>query len=202
MRLVKLGALVITGLLILLPQAASAQDSLHTTPILQQTDTSLTSADTTFPVWIRPGRTKLERIGYVVGASLLFSLMDYVGTNMVVFAPNNPSLKIPFVYRIVQSAVQTGLSYFLYRQCGLSSTISFNLIWWTWSDDFMWYGWAYVLNPGRPWYNRSNNGLQTNNVTWASWTPVGLLRKPFSIISRDVLVTQSLIGFSIAVTLD
>jgi hypothetical protein len=152
--------------------------------------------------WHQPNTTKLERVSYVIGASLAFSLFDYVGFNYVVFHPSNTARTVPFGYRIAQAGVQTALSYFLYKQVGLSSTVSFNLIWWTWGDDFGWYGWCNLLNPAHPWYNRSFNGLQTNGITWAGWTPVGLLRRQGTVISRDVLVTQSVIGFSLAMIID
>lgn len=152
--------------------------------------------------WVRPNTTKLERVSYVIGASLAFSLFDYVAFNAVVFAPSNTDHSVPFAYRAVQASVQTALSYFLYKQVGLSSTVSFNLIWWTWGDDFGWYGWCNLINPAAPWYNRSFNGLQTNGITWAGWTPIGLLRKQKTVISRDVLVSQSVIGFSLSMLIN
>ena len=152
--------------------------------------------------WIRPGTSKLERIAYVVGASLIFSLFDYVAFHKVVFAPDNKDLSVPFSYRVAQSSVQVGLSYLLYKEMGLSSVAAFNTIWWTWGDDLAFYGWLNLINAAPPWYNRSFHGFQGNGVTWAGWTPVGLVRPQNTIISKDVLITQVLIGFSIAMVIN
>jgi hypothetical protein len=152
--------------------------------------------------WVRPGTTKLERIGYVIGASLVFSLFDYVVFHKVVFAESNTDHSVPFSYRLAQSGVQTALSYLLYKQVGLSSTVAFNTIWWTWGDDIAFYGWLNLVNAGAPWYNRSFNGLQGNQVTWAGWTPIGLLRKQKTVISKDALFAQAAIGFSIALIIN
>lgn len=152
--------------------------------------------------WIRPGTTKLERIAYVIGASLVFSLYDYIAFHKVVFAPDNKDLSVPFAYRVAQSTVQGALSFFLYEQVGLSSAVAFNTIWWTWGDDLAFYGWLNLINAAAPWYNRSFNGFQGNGVTWAGWTPVGLVRPQKTIISKDVLITQAVIGFSIAMVIN
>src|SRR5206468_6952336 len=83
-----------------------------------------------------------ERIGYVCAASLAFSLFDYIGHNAT-----KTDHAARLAYRIFQPAVQAGITYFLYKQCGLNSAISFNIIWWTWGDDLAYYGWAYLINP-------------------------------------------------------
>jgi hypothetical protein len=141
-------------------------------------------------------RTKIEHGVYVIGASLAYSLVDYIGYNLV-----RKENKAPISFRIGMIALQSGLSYFLYKQCGLNSAISFNLIWWTWSDDFAYYGWANTLNPSFLVENRSVNGLKQGGITWAWWTPVGLLRKKGSEIAVSTLIAQAVVGFSIAVAL-
>ncbi len=143
--------------------------------------------------------TKLERVAWVTGASLAFSLFDYVGYNIV--RENN---RAPDWYRILQVSIQCGLSYFLLRECGLPSAISFNLIWWTWGDDIGYNGWANLINPRAHdghWENREHNGLRDNEITWAYWTPIGMLRPYKSRIPRDVLIPQAIIGFSVAVAI-
>ncbi len=141
---------------------------------------------------------KLEKLGYVAGAGLTFSLLDYVGFSLV--RGNNSA---PGWYRVAEGTVQAAISYFLYKECGLSSAISFNLIWWTWGLDLAWYGWSYVLNPASDghWENRSWSGLYGRQITWAGWTPIGLLRPQGSPIARDALYWQSIIGFAISVTI-
>jgi hypothetical protein len=146
--------------------------------------------------------TKLERTAWVVGSSMAFSLFDYVGFNFVK-GPNHA----PLWYRAIQTSVQAGLSYLLYKKLGLNSAISFNLIWLAWGDDIGYYGWASVFNPaavnssGIRWENREHNGLRDNHITWAYWTPIGWFRPYKSVIARDALIAQALIGFSVAIVI-
>src|ERR1035437_2471362 len=86
--------------------------------------------------------TRLQRFEYVIGASLAFSLLDYVGYNLDVRQLHNTA----WVYHGLQFMAQAAITYFLYKTCGWTSAISFNLIWWTWCDDLAYYGWAYAIN--------------------------------------------------------
>src|SRR5438034_7253079 len=70
--------------------------------------------------------TKLERLAYVAGCSVAFSLLDFIGFNATQFDKTART-----GYRILQVTSQVALSYFLYQKFGLSSAVSFNLIWWT-----------------------------------------------------------------------
>src|SRR5437868_2972699 len=128
-------------------------------------------------------KTKLEHGAYICGASLAYSLVDYLGYNLV-----RGDKGAPFSFRLGMIALQSGLSYFLYKQCGLHSAISFNLIWWTWGDDFAYYGWANALNPSFARDNREVNGLKQGGITWAWWTPVGLVRKKGREIDISTLI--------------
>ena len=137
--------------------------------------------------------TRLERVEYVAGASLAFSFFDYVGFNLVKHDKN-----ITF-YRYIEGTVQTAITYFLYKEVGLPSAISFTLIWWTWGDDILYDGWANAINPAQPWENRSYNTLQSAGISWAGWTPIGLLRPKGSNIARSALEAQAVIGLSVAI---
>ena len=147
----------------------------------------------------------LVKAAYVVGASLAFSLFDYVGYSFTRpegehFTRRDPALLS--VYRVLQVAVQSAITYFLYKECGLSSAISFNLIWWTWGDDLAFNGWGYLFDPVYPpWANRENNDLRGNAVKWAGWTPIGLTRRQGTIIPTDVLIPQAIVGFSISMAI-
>ena len=138
----------------------------------------------------------LTKAAYVVGASLAFSLFDYVGYNLTRH-DIEPYLQRPHGwltgYRILQVAVQSAITYFLYKECGLSSAISFNLIWWTWGDDLAYYGLMY--------YGSHSNAISTDEITWAGWTPIGLTRRQGSIIPQDVLIPQAIVGFSISMAI-
>jgi hypothetical protein len=140
--------------------------------------------------------TTIERIGYVCGASLGFSLFDYIGFNAT---KTNHSAQI--AYRVLSVGVQTAITYFLYKECGLNSAIAFTLIWWTWGDDLAYYGWAYAINPKRPWEGRYYNGFQGDAISWASWTPIGLTRKKNSLIDKATLTIQAMLGFSISIAI-
>jgi hypothetical protein len=139
--------------------------------------------------------TRLERFEYVVGASLGFSLFDYVGYNLVKHDKNIT------LYRLLQGTVQAAITYFLYEKLGLTSALSFTLLWWTWVDDVAYDGWANVINPGRPWENRSFHTLQSTEISWAGWTPIGLLRPKHSNIARDALLAQAVVGLSISLAI-
>lgn len=142
--------------------------------------------------------TRLQRYEYVVGASLAFSLLDYVGFNLDINIHNNSTV----VYRTLQVLTQAAITYILYKTCGLNSAIAFNLIWWTWGDDLGFYGYQLAFNNPAPWPNRTyRNDLRDNHITWAGWTPIGLLRPQGSAIARDALYGQAAIGFSIAMSL-
>ena len=143
-------------------------------------------------------KSKWQKLAYVAGAGATFSLLDYVGYSLI--RSNNAA---PEWYRLVEGTVQAGISYFLYKECGISSAISFNLIWWTWGLDLGWYGWSYVLNPASDghWENRTWSGLHLRQINWAGWTPIGLLRPHGSWIARDALYWQSIIGFAISIAI-
>ncbi|MDP4199690.1 MAG: hypothetical protein Q8922_03705 [Bacteroidota bacterium] len=143
--------------------------------------------------------TRVQRIEYVVGASLTFALADYLGWNLDIY--NHPG-NSKVVYRSLQLVAQAAISYFLYKTCGLNSAIAFNLVWWTWGDDLAFYGYQLGINPAAPWPNRNlDNNLRDNAIRWAGWTPIGLMRPPNSIIPRDALYGQAAVGFALSMSI-
>lgn len=154
------------------------------------------------PLQAQTDSARWRHIEYVLGASAAFSLFDYIGYNLA-----NRTSFLP-AYRVLQTSVQLALSYFLYKTCGLSSTIAFNLLWWTWNDDLLYYCWADLFNVKSPnalnssiWENRSNSGLNYSSPYWAWWTPIGLLRPKHAPIARSSLLAQAAIGFSISMAI-
>ena len=147
--------------------------------------------------------TRYERAAWVMGSSLAISLGDFIAYNLWRDHIDwQPGLHAPFLFRFVQGSIQAAITYFLYKELGLKTAISFNLLWWTWFDDLLFYGWGEALNPASPWPNRSNLQLTNDaHITWASWTPVGLLRSPTSPIAANTLVAQVFVGFSISIAL-
>lgn len=147
--------------------------------------------------------TRLERVEYVIGASAVFSLADYIGYNLLkqhyatdYYQRYSP----PPVYRAAMALLQTSISYILYKECGLSSAISFNLIWWTWGDDFAYYEWEQLLG-FFPWDHHYGTGLRFREYDSAGWTPIGLTRPQGSLIARSTLIAQVAIGLSISMAI-
>jgi len=139
--------------------------------------------------------TRLQRYEYVIGATLGYSLIDYYGFNVMATEWHDRS-----IYRVLQVGIQTAIAYFLYKELGLSSAISFNLIWWTWGTDLTYYGWANALN-SFAWEGRTHTGLMSQEIDWAGWTPIGILRPRGSMIARDALIAQAVIGFSVSMAI-
>jgi len=130
-------------------------------------------------------KTHAEKLLWLTGSCIAFSLFDYAGYN---------ATKGSIVYRISQAVVQVGLTYLLYKQLGISSAIAFNVIWWTWGLDLLYYQWGRILPP----YDILEKDKQ---VTWAHFTPIGLMRSNGNPIAHNTLIAQSLIGLVIAVTI-
>ncbi len=144
--------------------------------------------------------TPIEKAGGVLGASVVFALGDYVGFNLIKKADGGSMLQAPISFRIGEGLTQAAVTYFLYRVCGLTSAISFNLIWWTWGDDFAYYGWGQLLS-WFPWESRAQSGLRFHEYASAEWTPVGLVRSQGSAIAKSTLIAQSVAGFSVAMAI-
>lgn len=169
----KLSVLVLVLLLLFCGSRIRAQDSTH---------------------------TRWDRIEYVVGASAIFSLADYIGYNFE--RVDNVNGHAAWWYVLLHGSLQAGISYFLYEKLGLPSAIAFNLIWWTWGDDLAYYGWSNVINDlPPPWESHQHNGLRDNYITWAGWTPIGLFQPQGTRIDRGYLIAQVMVGFSISMAI-
>jgi hypothetical protein len=118
---------------------------------------------------------------------IIFSLYDYFGFHISHkkgwedFTPVNP-------YRISQFIVQVFITLFLLFLYGWFSALAFNILWWTWWADLLFYFWYDVLRifgyPRKP--GGFKEQVMGNKVTWAYWTPWGLLR----IKHRDTVMTR------------
>ena len=73
-------------------------------------------------------------------------------------------------------------------------------MWWTWNDDFAYYGWGYVTSLF-PWESRSESGLRFREYNSAGWTPLGLLRPQGSMIAKSALEAQAVVGLSISMAI-
>jgi hypothetical protein len=156
-----------------------------------------TSVDSTIVI---PPPSRLEKTAWLLGASVLFAGFDYVGYNLT---RNHPTaLK---VYRALQVLTQSAISWLLYDQMGLPTAIGFNVIWWTFGTDFIYFGFAELVNPGHPWESRGDlgRGVMSNHCTWAYWTPIGIARgmRRNDPIAGNTLVAQALTGLALAFTI-
>jgi hypothetical protein len=142
----------------------------------------------------------LTKLLYLGGASLLYSGIDYVGFNAT---NRNPTAL--GIYRVCQVLMQGAITWFLYEKLGLSTAIGFNLIWWTFGDDFLYYTYAEAVNPGAPWESRGamKASIFGNQCYWAYWTPVGLSRgaSRHKVIAGDTLLAQTLIGAVLGISI-
>ena len=97
-------------------------------------------------------------------------------------------------------AVQAGICYLLYQAFGISSALALNVMWWTWIDEWGFYGWANLLNPPYPWVDRATAYI-ADDLCYASWTPIGLLRKNSQSIPSNTLIAQAVIGPSVSIAI-
>lgn len=108
-------------------------------------------------------------------------------------------------YRTVQAIVQVIITLLLLYFYSYKEAISFNLLWWTWFADWLYYAIGEILGIyGRGWMDKEVFG---NQVEWAWWTPYGLVKwlvtgQKVSVISWQVLAIQTLIGISITIILN
>ena len=146
------------------------------------------------------GATDGEKLLYLTGAAMGYALFDYVGYNSV----RNDHTGL-VVYRVLQGLVQLGISWLLYEELGLPTAIGFNVLWWTWGIDAMFYGYTELFNVGGSWQQRGvfRKHILDNNCSWASWTPVGLVQgaDPQKKIAGDTIIAQSILGAILAVTI-
>jgi hypothetical protein len=146
----------------------------------------------------RPGAG--EKLLWLGGAAVAFAGFDYVGFNLTRSSPG--WLK---VYRVCQVLAQSAITYLLYERLGLSTAVSFNVLWWTFCCDFLYYGYAELFNPGHPWESRGDmrGGVFENDATWAYWTPLGIMRgmKRDKGLPGESLVGQALFGLTLGVSI-
>jgi hypothetical protein len=153
-------------------------------------------------VWAIPVRAgddrppPLARALWTAGAAVTFATFDYVAVGLA--RPNHEG-----VYKIVQYAVQAGITYFLYKKCGLSSAIGFNIIWWSYGADMLYYGLCELRGQGATGGGRWPHAGAWENDTdggdrFVGWTPVGLLRGAQRVrdhpVPQDTVIAQALGG--------
>jgi len=119
---------------------------------------------------------------------IIFSLYDYFGFHISHkkgwedFTFLNP-------YRVSQITVQIIITAALYIITGWFSALAFNILWWTWWADLLFYFWYDIIKIFG--YPRKPGGFKEqvlgNKVTWAFWTAWGLMR----FKQKDVVMTST-----------
>lgn len=141
----------------------------------------------------------------VVGvmALFVFALFDYFGYTYFYF------LSKVKIYRVLQGIFQVVLSVFCFYLEGIKAVIIFNIFWWTWAADWVFYLYCLIFN----FRGNRKDWLQPlhGNVRWAFWTPAGLIQllfkgkekiktsekkyiTHFRILKPPVLVIQTIFG--------
>lgn len=137
--------------------------------------------------------------GLAILATLVFAFFDYVGFN---------TIKPRWFYRILQTIVQFSIYVGLYVIDSVWCSISFailhgtfcaDLAYYFFFDTIKWFGGDYA---GKAYKNE----VLGNLVTWAWWTPYGLITrflvgKKDEPISGEIILDQAQLGFAIALVI-
>ena len=141
----------------------------------------------------------MELISSFIGI-IIFSLYDYFGFHISYkkkwedFTPLNP-------YRVSQFIVQVIITAILYLAYGWFSALAFNILWWTWCADLLFYFWYDFLRifgyPRKP--GGFKEQVMGNKVTWAYWTFWGLLRFKHkdAVMTKKEIFVQAAAGIII-----
>jgi len=135
---------------------------------------------------------------------MVFSIYDYFGFHISHrkgwedFTALNP-------YRLSQFVFQIIISVILYIIGGWFTALAFNILWWTWWADLLFYYWYDTLRVFG--YPRSPGGFREqvlgNKVTWAYWTMWGILRFKHknTVMKKSEIFLQAITGMIIVMTI-
>ena len=168
----------------------------------------------------------------ILAFTFAFSLFDYFAYNISAKKGWTNGLLAP--YRIAQTCVQIILIAIAWAFVDILVAIGFTLLWWTWVCDWIFhlgcfgdfyddkqyvskgnYGYYTSIELREKYYNFEKNEwecvLYWKSISWAWWTPYGLLdllisgkdkdTKYFKIINWKILALQSFIGIIITLIL-
>lgn len=128
-----------------------------------------------------------------ISGAALFALFDYIGYN-ISLKKNWVNIKFVNPYRISQFLFQIIISLLLLIFIGWQPMAGFNIIWWFWGCDLLFYFYCASLNI---FGDRGNFTKQVlgNQTTWAWWTPYGFLfTKKGEPVKWQRLIIQAIIG--------
>lgn len=151
----------------------------------------------------------MDNLLYILAFSVGFSLFDYFAYNE--FAKRGLTNGIFAPYRIVQTCVQIILIAIAWAFVNGIVAIGFTLLWWTWCCDWIFHIFCLsnLYDDRKYVWDADVRKKYWNNISWAWWTPYGLLdllisgkdkeTKYFKIIEWQVLVTQSIMGIILVI---
>jgi len=115
----------------------------------------------------------MTRLPVLAAVCMAYALLDYLGYNLT-----RHDARLLRRYRAAQAAMQVALTAAAWLLASAATAIAFNMIWWTFGEDILYYAFAAMFNPGGRWESRGNfrRYVLGNQCTWAFWTPIGLLR--------------------------
>jgi len=143
---------------------------------------------------------ELSFLIYGISAAIVFALFDYFGFN-ISLNKKWADFSLFNRYRAAQLVFQIVLSLLVFLLSGWKAALVFNLIWWTWGCDFLFYLFCEIFNYGNDRGNFKKE-VKGNNVQWAWWTPYGLMfTKKGDVIKISVLIIQSIVGVVLAIVI-
>lgn len=133
---------------------------------------------------------------------VLFGFFDYVAYNFGV-----KWKAVPF-YRVAQYFVQAAMIAFLWDNVNFKAAFLFTWLWWCWLADLVYYFFYDTFG----WFkeqgtvgNAFKDQVLGNKVTWAWWTPYGMVQtirgKKAEPIGGNVLLAQAGAGLLIAIVI-
>jgi len=144
----------------------------------------------------------VDNLSSALLALIAFAFADYVG---FYYAGRGDWMRL---YRILQGCLQVSLTALLWVFVSGYAALVFNIWWWFWIADLIYY----LLFDSLRWYHRPYAGdafareVLGGLVRWAWWTPYGLLSRiliplvrtgkidKLRPISGDILLVQAWVG--------
>ena len=154
----------------------------------------------------------MDNLILILAFTFAFSLFDYFAYNISAKKGWTNGLLAP--YRIAQTCVQIILIAIAWAFVNGIVAIGFTLLWWTWCCDWIFHIFCLsnLFEDRKYVWDKDARKKYWNNISWAWWTPYGLLdllisgkdkeTKYFKIVGWRILAVQSLIGISITVTIN
>lgn len=146
-----------------------------------------------------------ENLLAAMGGAFAYALYDYIAFNAFAF---NQGDERQLQYRLFQAPTQIFIHRWLSQNVSPQAAAAFEVIWWTWGCDLMFYAIAELGLGQEGWHGPGSfEGVSRAKVTWASWTPMGIVAGLGNLINGEPwtepldggqLILQSLVGVLVA----